>query len=575
MRSSRPLTGQAGRMVPLFLPALLLTGIGVAAPATSSAELPPIPFGAVRADSSKRAYIDGAFLSMKGDYWGAIDRYRQSNPESPGRQAAVSFSIARAFSSLAVPDSARVHGEHAVRLDPDNAYYLTWQARLVHDMRDYGRAADLYGQAFRVVPERTEYLYSQALEYVAAGRPDEALEVYGRLLQRDPDDDQYLSQSLVLQISRKQYQDAIVTLRRLIAVAGPKERLRMTLGELYEQTGQDGDAVALYREMIADDPRNPAARMALIDHYLRHGVVEEALGEFTAFDRLRPGDPAPSIDLVKFFALRAEKEPLYVPPVFRMIDLLASRYPGESRIYVLKGAFEMRRGMALQASSSFERAVRYDRQSIHAREGLVMVLFERHESARAFREIALARRAMPAQRIRLDLLEGYLLLHGGSQAKAVVLLKRVIAARGAVKEPELLIQANSSLAIAFEQLGRKRQSRAAYARVLDLDPHNVLAMNNLAYLYAEDGVMLQQALRLARNAVMFDPDNPVFLDTLGWVHYRLGNYAEARVQLEKAVATGVGEADIFLHLGKVYEKFGEPEKAREMFDKAKAAGKSN
>jgi tetratricopeptide (TPR) repeat protein len=569
------LPGKAGRILPLLLPSLLLTGPGIAVSATGSAGAPSKPFGAARADSSTRAYIDGAFLSMKGDYWGAIDRYRQSNPALPGHQAAVSFSIARAYSSLAVPDSARIHGENAVRLDPGNAYYLTWLARLVHEMRDYGHAADLYGQAFRVAPERTEYLYSQALEYVAAGRSDEALEAYGRLLQRDPDDGQYLSQSLVLQISRKRYQDAIATLLRLITVAGPQERLRMTLGELYEQTGQHGDAIALYREMIADDPRNPAARVALIGQYLRHGVVEDALGEFAAFDRLRPGDPTPSIDLVRFFALRAEKEPLYVPPVFRMIDLLARRHPRESRIYVLKGAFEMRRGMVVQASSSFDRAVRYDRQSIQAREGLVMVLLERHEFARAFREIAQARRAMPARRIRLDLLEGYLRLHSGSPAKAVVLLERVIAARGAAKEPELLIQANSSLAIACEQLGRKRQSRAAYARVLDLDPHHVLAMNNLAYLYAEDGIMLPQALRLARNAVMLEPDNPVFLDTLGWVHYRLGNYAEARIQLEKAVATGVGEPEIYLHLGKVYEKFGEQEKAREMFDKARGGGKND
>lgn len=551
----------------------MLSAIGVAAPVKSSGDTPPSPPVAAGPDSSARAFTEGAFLSMKGDYWGAIERYRQSNPGSPGRQAAASFAIAKAFSGLAVPDSARVHGENAVRLDPGNAHYLAWLAKLAHDMRDYGRAADLYGQAFLAVPERTEYLYAQALEYVAGGRSDEALEAYGRLLQRDPDDEQFLSQSLWLQISLKQYQDAIATLRRLMAVVGPRERLRLTLGDLYEQTGRYGDAVSLYRGMIADNPLDLAARVALIDHYLQQGTVEEALGEFSAFAGLNTGDPAPSLDLVKFFVLRAEKEQRYVQPVSRMIELLVGRYPEESRVYVLKGAFEMRRGMTGPASSSFERAVRHDRHSIQAWEGLVMVLFERHEYPRAFREISLARRAMPSRRTRLDLLEGYVLLHSGSPKRAVAMLERVVGATGPAREPELLIQATSSLAMAYDQLGRKRQSRAAYVRVLDLDPHNVMAMNNLAYLYAEEGIMLQQALRLAGNAVLLDPDNPVFLDTLGWVHYRLGNYAEARVQLEKAIATGVGEAEIYLHLGKVYEKFGEAQKAREMFDKAKAGSK--
>jgi len=199
-----------------------------------------------------------------------------------------------------------------------------------------------------------------------------------------------------------------------------------------------------------------------------------------------------------------------------------------------------------------------------------MAYLERRDKAMVFRTISRARQAMPRQSYHLNILEGYALLHTGSPARSARLLESVIASKKGAPDNELLVQANTSLAMAYEELGRKTLSGEAYSRVLELDPHNALAMNNLAYLYSEEGVMLRKALRLSLNAVLLDPENGVFLDTLGWVYYRLGNYSVSREVLEKAVATGIEESEVFGHLGAVYEKLGETDKAREMFDRAKA-----
>ena len=98
-------------------------------------------------------------------------------------------------------------------------------------------------------------------------------------------------------------------------------------------------------------------------------------------------------------------------------------------------------------------------------------------------------------------------------------------------------------------------------------------MNNLAYLLAEEGIQLRQALRLASNAVMLEPENGVYLDTLGWVHYKLGNNELARQLLEKAISTGVNEAEVYRHLAEVYRKLGYEAKAKEMLEKAKGVKK--
>lgn len=508
---------------------------------------------------------------MKGDYWGAIDSYRNSRSDRPEQAAAVHFFISKAFFALSVPDSARVHGEAAVRLAPGNMHYATYLARLAHEMQDYGRAAELYGQANLAAPGRTDILYSQALEYVAANRPDEALAVYRRLLERDPSNERYLSQTLWLQVALKRYADAIATLRQLTRIVGPREKLQLALGELYEKTGQADEAVAVYREILRDDRKSVSAWASLIDHYIRKGTREEPIREFMAFDRQQSAGNGEAIDMARLFASRTEKDTLYAAPVQKMLKVLVQRHPRDSRVYVLKGAFEMRRAQPDSAVSSFERAVRLDAGNVNAWESLVMARLERGNHRQAFQTIARARRALPRQGFRLDVLEGNALMNSGSPAKAAALLERVVVSKQGPRQHELLIQANTSLALAYDQLGRKRRSMEVYGRVLDLDPHNTLAMNNLAYLYAQEGTMLQRGLYLAKNAVMLDPENPVFLDTLGWVLFRLGKFAEAREYLEKSVLSGGDEAEIYLHLGEVYEKLGEKAKSLEMKEKAKPA----
>ncbi len=524
-------------------------------------------------DSSMRAFAHGSFLVMKGDYWGAIEVFRKIVPQSPEDAAAVRYSMSMAFSGLSVPDSARVHGEAAVRLDPRNMHYARYLAVIVHDMQDYKRAAELYGQAALIDPDRPDMLYAQALEYVAAQQPVEALEVFGRLLKRDPLDEKVLSQSLWLQIALKRYTDAIVTLRQLIGVVGSNQKLELTLGELYEQTGQPEKALETIRAIIAADRNAVPPWVALLDHYIRSGNREALIREYRAFDKLSSEDVGSSIELTRLFAARTESDSLYVEPVYSMLDDLAVHHPRESRIHVLKGVFEMTRNQSARAVESFKTALLLDARNIDAWENLVMAYLDRKDKRMAFSSIARAKLALPREVPRMKVLEGYLLLHTGSPAMAAGVLESVVGTRHRIKDHDLLIRANVTLAMAYDQLGRRKRSGEAYARVLELDPHNSMAMNNLAYLYADEGILLQKALRLSRNAVMLDPENGVFLDTLGWVNYRLGSYAAARDFLEKAVATGIGEPEIYNHLGTVYQKLGEADKAKEMFDKVRESKK--
>jgi uncharacterized protein HemY len=94
-------------------------------------------------------------------------------------------------------------------------------------------------------------------------------------------------------------------------------------------------------------------------------------------------------------------------------------------------------------------------------------------------------------------------------------------------------------------------------------------MNNLAYILAVQGKELSKAKELALKAVTAEPENASYLDTLGWVLFKVGEYEKAREILEKAVDIDAHEPEIRDHLSKVYEKLGNHQKAEEMKEKMK------
>ena len=517
-------------------------------------------------------YVQGLLLDMKGDYWGAIDLFRRVMAQRPA-DAAVKYSISKSYFRLAVLDSARVYGEAAVRLDPANRHYLRYLAGVAHEMKAYDRAAELLGQASLLEPERTDILYLQGLEYLAAKKTEPALDAFEKAARIDPYNEAALTQTLTLEIALKRYTEAIDTVTKLRGLRGGDRRLGITLAELYAKTGQDALAIQTLRELAEGERGNIAYRIALFDHYIRAGRNDDFHSELTAYlDKESPSKESLH-DFAKLYISRSGKDSLFVGPALALLDELIARRPRDSQLFMLKGMYGMMHGRKQEGVELLTKAVQLDSGNATAWEFLITARFESGDKRKAFELLAQARRRLPRQRMRWSAIEGHLLLFSNEPGKAAAVLETVARAKMQPRNLALLIQVNTDLAMAYDLLGMKKRCRAAYERVIALDPHNTLAMNNLAYLLAEEGIQLRQALRLATNAVMLEPENGVYLDTLGWVHYKLGNYELARQLLEKAISTGVNEADVYRHLAEVYQKLGYEAKAKEMLEKAKGVKK--
>jgi tetratricopeptide (TPR) repeat protein len=103
--------------------------------------------------------------------------------------------------------------------------------------------------------------------------------------------------------------------------------------------------------------------------------------------------------------------------------------------------------------------------------------------------------------------------------------------------------------------GEHKEAIRHYRMVLELDPNQVSALNNLAWLLAEEGIQIDQALGLAQKAAELAPDNAAVQNTLGRIFYQKGLYTMAVRYLERAITSGTNAKREF-YLGAAYLKSG-------------------
>lgn len=124
------------------------------------------------------------------------------------------------------------------------------------------------------------------------------------------------------------------------------------------------------------------------------------------------------------------------------------------------------------------------------------------------------------------------------------------------------------LGASYERTGREPDAETLLEGLLDIDPNFAPALNYLGYMWADQGENLDQALRLVRQAVALEPDNGAYIDSLGWAHYQLGQYDEARGYLERAAKIVGDDAIVFEHLGDLYRALDEVQDAREAYERS-------
>jgi Tfp pilus assembly protein PilF len=130
------------------------------------------------------------------------------------------------------------------------------------------------------------------------------------------------------------------------------------------------------------------------------------------------------------------------------------------------------------------------------------------------------------------------------------------------------VGAQTAIGMIYSLQNNQDEAIKAYQRALAIDPSAPVAANNVAYIYAERGENLEQALQLAKAAADRLPNEPTVTDTLGWVYYKKKVPSLAVSAFEKNVSLQPKNALFQYHLGLAYVAAGNTAKGRQALEEA-------
>lgn len=104
--------------------------------------------------------------------------------------------------------------------------------------------------------------------------------------------------------------------------------------------------------------------------------------------------------------------------------------------------------------------------------------------------------------------------------------------------------------------GRIKEGVDHFRKAIDIQGGSPLFYNNLAYAYAEADEYLNEALKMAKEALKAEPENPVYLDTLGWVYFKRGVFDRSIELLQEALDRASEKSEVRSHLIAVYRWMG-------------------
>lgn len=400
-----------------------------------------------------------------------------------------------------------------------NLRTLTALAAAYEQMKEYKLAAETYKRAYEMNKENPDLKRAYASSLFSSEDYSEALKLFEELQSEDPND--LLSVLRLSQIyrQRRDYAKAHEYARRARKIDPNNLEILYNEVGLLEAEGKTPDAIARLREIVDGMPKKPDSiadknnRAILLERlgYL-YRITEQtakAVETYREIAELDSSSAAKSAAQI-IDAYRAGKD--YASAEKEMRAAL-EKFPNDRLVRLLAANVLTDLARFKEAEAALKALIdgKGDRE-------IYMALAQVYEKARNWSRMAEA----------LDQAE--------KLSKTDEELETVLFMRGAM----------------YERQKKFDLAEVEFKKVLKLNPANASALNYLGYMLADRNVRLQEALDLIQKALAEDPHNSAYLDSLGWVYFRLNKLDEAAEQLQQSIKLGSRDATVHDHLGDVY-----------------------
>jgi tetratricopeptide (TPR) repeat protein len=400
---------------------------------------------------------------------------------------------------------------------------LTTLASAYEQMREYSLAAETLKTALKLAPNNAELKRALAQNLLLADQVEASLALYNELIQQDPKDVQ--SHLRISQIYRQQrnYAKAREAADKAKALDPNNLEIRYNDVNLLEAEGKDAEAISLMRDIVNSTAKRSytaterSYRVMLLERlatmYRSNEEYTKAIELFRQVAEVDPDLSARAAAQVietyraaRDFA-RAEQE----------ADTAVKKYPNDRTLRLVRSSLLAEVGKGEQAIAEMKKLLdgKNDRETY-------LSLAQLYDKTKNYEEMA----------------------------------KAIDASEKLAKTKEDRESTHFMRGAMLEKLKKYDAAEGEFRKVLEINPESASAMNYLGYMLADRNIRLPEAHALIKKALEYDPHNGAYLDSLGWVMYRMDKLAEAEELLLRALERAKRDPAIHDHLGDVYSRQG-------------------
>jgi tetratricopeptide (TPR) repeat protein len=485
-----------------------------------------------------------------------------------------------------------------LNVDPGQSELASRVAGLLIQQDDFPQAIDVLKDAIKANPNNADPYQQLAFIYTRyLKKTDQAIDYANRAIALNPGDVEGYQRLVEIELAAGQERSAVEALDRALKVHSSAPNFWIRLGKLYvailfksdsqpkaDELKKINEVFKRAAEYAGDDP---GVLKEVADYYAASQQLKEAIPLYLRVLELQPDDANAREKLATGFVLTNQRD-----KAVEMLEQIIKEHPEKYQPYDLLAQVLDEEARSLQRANRTEEAkAKFAKVAVNYEQSLLinpnhagtyvrlaeLLLGPLRDADRAVKLLGDARRRFPGA----PEIVYYLAI---AQREAKQSQQAVATFEEALHEAQLdedddFVNAKFyfNYGAAAEQAGLYDKATDLLRKSIALDPENSAeACNYLGFMWADHNMNLDEAETMIRRALESEPNNASYLDSLGWVEFRKGQFDRALDDLLRAAKTAEREDPVvFEHIGDTYLKLNRTREALEAWQKALALDPKN
>ncbi len=477
---------------------------------------------------------------------------------------------ARTYATLGQPDEALKELERAISIEPDNVEVWVARSDFYRSVGQTEKAVADIQHALSMASDNLQIQKRAISLFLASGQPNiisEGKTFLDKALESNPDDIElqlFKVNSLIFEGTAPAIEESRQILQAITEKQPEVNGAWQLLGELMLKQGQPGKAVDIALRGLAYNPNDKSLMILKARaEAVRSPIL--AIPTLKELCELDPNDSDTIILLASTYITTGEPQ--------KAVDILRKQIttcdPSTRRKYSVALAMALyKAGDKIEAQKEFDSLLESEPNDPRLLIAQTQLLKEDELWSRLNQKVVDWHKNHRNDSHTPVAIARDLIVVDSNEAKQTA--ENII--RLILKNEPLSIEAIGALAILLEMSGRSAESAELYQQLLEIEPRNLIAINNLAWIMSEDKAQYQQALDLAQKGLELNPNYIDLIETRGVVYYRLGELNKAVQDLTKCVElypdTVPQSVVARFHLARTFAELGKKDKALRYLNQA-------